>query len=265
MRDLQQDLFNDNLKNTIWVGEVVDVEDPNFDARIKVKVKGKFDTFETSDIPWAEADNMISAGSETGSGSYDIPKLNSIVGIRFENGNIMQPMYFKIQHVSQELKDDVISVSDTPYTVKSLWYDTDIKLKSYFNEEDGINLSYKDSILNIRDDNTIWLQHDKGLGIHVQKKMISLGSEDESAEPAVLGDKNVDALTELHDRIKDLTNAIKSFAVTQSAVTKAVYVFSPLTSGWDTLLSQSLTILGKLPVLPNNTIPSTLSEKVSLD
>lgn len=263
--DIQRELFEDDLKSTVWIGEVVDNEDPTFNGRVRVKVKGKFDKFENEDIPWATPDTYFSAGSSSGAGNYDVPKVGTILGVIFDNDNIYSPRYFKIQHVSQELIDEVISVSDTPYTVKALWYDTDINLKTYFNEADGISISYKDSIINMRDDNTIWLQHNGGLGIHIQEDMISLGSETESAEPAVLGDKNVDALIELHDRIKDLTDAIKTFCTTQSSITKAVYLLAPLTPGYDSLLAQVAGILGQLPNLPNTTIPATLSEKVSLD
>lgn len=263
--DIQRELFEDDLKSTVWIGEVVDNEDPTFNGRVRVKVKGKFDKFENEDIPWATPDTYFSAGSSSGAGNYDVPKVGTILGVIFDNDNIYSPRYFKIQHVSQELIDEVISVSDTPYTVKALWYDTDINLKTYFNEADGISISYKDSIINMRDDNTIWLQHNGGLGIHIQEDMISLGSETESAEPAVLGDKNVDALIELHDRIKDLTDAIKTFCTTQSSVTKAVYLLAPLTPGYDSLLAQVAGILGQLPNLLNTTIPATLSEKVSLD
>lgn len=265
MENIQKELFEDDLKNTTWIGEVVNNEDPNFDNRIKVRIKGKFDLFTDDDLPWAICENQISSGSISGSGTYDVPKIGSIVGIRFENGNIYQPCYFKIQHVSNELKNEIISVSDTPYTVKSIWYDSDIKLKGYFNEADGINISYKDSQFNIRDDNTIWLQHNNGLGIHIQNEMISLGSENTSSEPAVLGDKNVDALTELYNRIKDLTEALQKFAMTQSLVTGSVSYLAPLNGAWSSLLTTSLSILAQLPALPNSTIPATLSEKVTLD
>jgi hypothetical protein len=263
--NIQKELYQDDLVGTTWIGEVVNNEDPNFDNRVRIRVKGKFDMFVDDDLPWSVCDNQFSSGSSSGAGNYDVPKVGTILGIRFDNGNIYQPRYFKIQHISQELKDDVISVSDTPYTVKSLWYDTDINLKAYFNEADGINISYKDSQINLRDDNTIWLQDNNGLGVHIQKNMISLGTESESAEPAVLGNKNVDALTELHNRIKNLTDAIMSFCTIQSTITKAVFIFAPLTPGYDSLLAQSTAILAQLPALPNITIPATLSEKVSLD
>lgn len=263
--DIQKELFEDDLKTTAWIGEVVDNEDPTFNGRVKVKVMGKFDNFKNEDIPWATPDTYISSGSSTGAGNYDVPKIGTIVGVIFDNGNIYNPRYFKIQHVSKELIDEVISVSDNPYTVKALWYDTDVKLKAYFDETNGINVSYKDSILNIRNDNTIWLQHNDGLGIHIQKDMISLGSEIKSSEPAVLGDKNVDALKELHDRIKDLANAIKMFCITQNSVTSTVSLLTPLNPGYNTLLTQTINILVQLQNLPNNTIPATLSKKVTLD
>jgi len=258
-------LLDDDLKNTIWIGEVLNVDDPNFDGRIKVNVRGKFDGIPVDDLPWAISDNLISSGSASGSGSYDVPKLNTIVGIRFENGDIMHPMYFKIQHVSDELKNDVISASDTPYTVKSLWYDSDINLKNYFNQADGINLYYKDSGINIKDDNTILLEYNNGLKLHIQEDMISLGQETKSAEPAVLGDKNSDALNELYDRIDELTQMIMKFAQLNSSVVGSISMLAPLGPAYTNLnLSATLTA-AKLPNLPNATIPATLSKHVSLD
>ena len=80
-----------------------------------------------------------------------------------------------------------------------------------------------------------------------------------------LGNKNVDALTEIHDRLDELTNAVKTFATAQDKITKAIYLLAPLNPALMTLLADVEVIISKLPNLPDTTIPSTLSTKVSLD
>jgi len=64
MSNIEQELFEDNLKDTVWIGEVVDIDDPLKDGRVKVKVFGKFDKLENDVIPWARPWNMFTAGSE---------------------------------------------------------------------------------------------------------------------------------------------------------------------------------------------------------
>ena len=88
-------------------GEVVDIEDPLFEGRVKVKVFGKFDDIPTSDIPWARCQYRNTAGSATGSGFHSVPKIGAIVGINFDNGNLYEPEYYCMEHVSDELKSEI--------------------------------------------------------------------------------------------------------------------------------------------------------------
>ena len=151
-----KDYFSDDVKNTRWLGEVVNNEDTDILGRIKVKVFGKFDLLEDDTLPWAYPSHQISAGSITGSGSYSIPKVGSIVNVYFDNGNIYSPIYTYQQTINEDLKTEI---GEDIQDFHSIIYDTELEggLKIFYsqNEEKGLILNLKDTIINIRNDNEI--------------------------------------------------------------------------------------------------------------
>ena len=159
-----ENLFSDDLKNADWLGKVIDNKDPDFEGKIKVRVFGKFDDMLDADIPWARPLNRTSGGSATGSGSHSVPKVDSVVGVKFDNGDIHEPEYFYIQHISDELKSEIQDSYDNAH---SLIYDTitEGSVKIFFTEQKGIMLDYKQSQVNIKPDNSIIIQTASGNSI----------------------------------------------------------------------------------------------------
>lgn len=158
-----RDFSKDDLRNTSWLGEVVDIEDPQKIGRIKVKVFGKFDELETDAIPWAYPGNNISAGSADGGSFFSVPKKGSIVSIKFDNGNIYYPEYFFNQHLSQDARKEI----ENSYTnAHIIVYDTVTEgaLKIFFTEEKGLMIDYKKSQINIKPDKSIIIQNASGKG-----------------------------------------------------------------------------------------------------
>jgi hypothetical protein len=149
--------YKDDLLNTSWMGEVVDVEDPQKIGRIKVKVYGKFDQIPTSDIPWAYPGNSQFSGSASGGSSFSVPKKGSIVSIKFDNGNIYHPEYFFQQKISDEVKSEISSSYNNAHVIV---YDTVTSgsLKIFFTESKGLVLDYKSSQINIKPDKSIIVQ-----------------------------------------------------------------------------------------------------------
>lgn len=149
-----RDFSKDDLRNTSWLGEVVDIEDPQKIGRIKVKVFGKFDELENDAIPWAYPGNNISAGSADGGSFFSVPKKGSIVSIKFDNGNIYYPEYFFNQHLSQDARKEI----ENSYTnAHIIVYDTVTEgaFKIFFTEEKGLMIDYKKSQINIKPDKSI--------------------------------------------------------------------------------------------------------------
>ena len=163
MKLSHEEYQQDNLKDTNWLGEVVDIDDPLKMGRIKVKVFGKFDTMPITEIPWAYPSNNFTGGSETGGGMYSIPKKQSYVNVNFDNGNLYHPEYTFIQKISDELKTEI---GDDYLNFHSLIYDTVLEdgLKIYYSEnaDKGLFINLKNTIINIRNDNEIKITNPNG-------------------------------------------------------------------------------------------------------
>jgi len=278
MKISSKDFREDNLIGTQWVGIVEDNADPLFEGRCKVRVLGKFDQrvkpddqnsdfiLPTENLPWARPAHGFFGGSETGSGMHSVPKINSVVNITFDSGNIYSPVYHFNVYPSDELKEEI---SGSYQNAHSLIYDTEASpgpIKLFFTEEKGLMLDYNDSQINIRPDNTVYIEHAGGKIIHIQNDKISLGKEGESDEPAVLGDKNADALNALADQINNLAIALQTFTTAQAAVTGAVFIFSPLTPALTALNAAMVPIITQIQApIKSLTIPKTKSASISLD
>jgi hypothetical protein len=149
-----QTAYKDDLVGTSWVGEVVDIEDPQKIGRVRVKVYGKFDDIPTESIPWAYPGNNQTGGSDSGGGFFSVPKLGSLVSIKFDNGNIYHPEYFFNQKISDETKEEI---SNSYPNAHVLIYDTVTEefVKVFFTEEKGLMFDYKKTQINIKPDKSI--------------------------------------------------------------------------------------------------------------
>jgi len=153
--------YKDNLDGTSWLGEVVDVDDPNKIGRIKVKVYGKFDQIPTSDIPWAHPANNMTGGSDSGGGFFSVPKKGSIVSVKFDEGNLYHPEYYFVQKLSVEAAAEI----ENSYTnAHIIVYDTVTNgaLKIFFTEEKGLMLDYQKTQINIKNDKSVLVQTASG-------------------------------------------------------------------------------------------------------
>ena len=153
--------YKDNLDGTTWLGEVVDITDPLKIGRVKVKVYGKFDQIPTADIPWAYPGNNFTGSSATGGGFFSVPKLNSIVSVKFDQGNLYHPEYFFTQKISDEVKAEIENSYENAHIII---YDTitDGKLKIFFTQEKGLMLDYKETQINIKNDKSILIKTASG-------------------------------------------------------------------------------------------------------
>jgi hypothetical protein len=156
-----KNLVTDDLSSTPWLGEVVDIEDPQKIGRVKIKVFGKFDQIPTEDIPWAYPANNMTAGSASGGGFFSVPKLGSIVSVRFDNGNLYHPEYYFVQKISDEAKAEIENSYENAHIIV---YDTVTSgsLKIFFTEEKGLMLDYQQTQINIKNDKSVLIQTASG-------------------------------------------------------------------------------------------------------
>lgn len=289
----QKELFIDDLKDTDWLGEVVNNEDPNFDGRVKIRVFGKFDNIPVEDIPWARSRNRFTSGATSGSGFHSVPKVGSIVNVKFDNGNLYEPEYESHDHIADELK----SILEESYeNAQSLWFDVDEELALFYTQADGIQMAVEDSILNIRkDDKSIIISKNEELSlIQIQENddilinrdgdsiLIEDGTITQTAEnlinestnirlgsqgaphPAVHGDNNSDILNQLLDELKRLNNALVRFTSTQSSAIAAAAILAPLAPGYSSLLPTLNQVAAAIPKI-ESLVPKNNSDIVKLD
>lgn len=81
-------------KDRIYVGTVVDNNDPDKLSRIKVQIAQVFDDISNDLLPWVLPSLNHTGGASAETGNVDIPEIGSKVSIQFEDGNIDYPRYF---------------------------------------------------------------------------------------------------------------------------------------------------------------------------
>jgi hypothetical protein len=173
----EYELGSDNIRDTHWIGQVVDNKDPLNNGRCKVNVFGKFDILPLEAIPWASPSNSM------GAGQHFVPRNGDIVAITFDNGNIYLPLYSCQINQNLELKNEVLNGSVEPENAIALAYDALRKFRFYVSKEDGL-------VLTTGDDKTaapMLRFHEGKIFLNSDNIYIASSWNDES-EPAVKGE-----------------------------------------------------------------------------
>lgn len=192
----KKELFKDNIRDTHWIGEVVDVIDPLNQGRCRIRVYGKFDTLDVEYIPFA-----IPANSSI-SGAYSVPNIGDVVSVYFDNGDIYTPVYRNQVIVDLDLKSEVLDGSSNPEAVTSLVYDSTKGIRMYHSPDNGLVITTGNGpeaapALRISNDGKIYLNSDD--------IFISSSFNDES-EPAVKGQTLTDYLKKIVETISNHTH-----------------------------------------------------------
>ena len=155
-QDLSRLLSQDTMLKD-WVGEVVDSEDPETQFRCKIKVYGLFDDLETEDIPWAfPANQPIFASASGGFGSGSVPKVGTLMKVRFANGDIYSPEYYAIQNINSAMQAEIEGDYQGTHV---LAYDEDADFKIIYQPGTGIKIHLKESHITINPDESITIEH----------------------------------------------------------------------------------------------------------
>ena len=125
MQISRKDFFKDNVRDGNYCGKVVDIEDPLKIGRIRVEVFGFFDGLDPELIPMGYTVSLmvLLVVLDTGGGFFSVPKLDTIVDIKFDNGNVYCPQYTTHQKISWRVKRRNWKLLMT--NAHSLIYDTD--------------------------------------------------------------------------------------------------------------------------------------------
>lgn len=152
-------LKREDLIGKIFIGEIIDNNDPEKEGRCKIKVFGVFDGDITPEsIPWAQPFNrkMFAGGEDGGYADISVPKIGTYVRVQFAEGDLMSPEYLSIQSVNPVVKTEI---SDTYLNSHVIAYDIDENLKIFYTPGKGINIFLKNSQILINPDSSITIEH----------------------------------------------------------------------------------------------------------
>lgn len=169
-------LSKEELIGKIFIGEVVDSNDPDKEGRCRIKIFGLFNSEDPviqegkptgqvtrveipiDKIPWANpANGKFFAGGETkGFGDISIPKIGTIVKVVFPTGDLYSPEWSFIQNMNVQAIEEI---QDTYEGSHILLYDNDEQVKIFYTPGKGMNIFHKDSSIIINPDSSITIQH----------------------------------------------------------------------------------------------------------
>lgn len=236
-------------------GFVVDRNDPLHAGRLKLQCPQVWGENVTNDV-WAWSFGIY-AGKDTG--FYFLPEVGEVVWVEFERGDPSAPIWT----YGHWAKEETNSISEN-YTDKIL------------QSPDGYRIAIKESSAELE------IEHKNGTKIVLNNTAasivrnglkISLGGLNTSAQPAVLGTNNENALKGI---VLDITNALNQVLtliaalVTESGANAALFPpFAPTAAAFATAaggVSGAIsTIITNLAVLDAVTIPATKSVNTTLD
>jgi hypothetical protein len=153
MLDKNHDISNrdlDDLRDKQFLGVVELIDDPRKEGRARVRVYSIHDDLDAADIPWAYPKNKALFFGQAGkAGSISIPKVGSIVAVKFDNGNPYSPEYFAIHELAQDVKDELNTEYEGSHIIL---FDGDQELKIWFSATKGLTLVVKDASINLKNE-----------------------------------------------------------------------------------------------------------------
>ncbi len=145
-----------------YLGKILMVDDDQFQGRCKIRVFGVFggedntqlQNISAEDLPWAYP-LLPAIFGKAGAGSFHTPKKNQIVRVFFD-GDQYHPFYYSISDLDKDLKDKIKADYNGFH---ALLFDEEEKLRIWYAKKTGLLLNLDDSIINIKPDNSILIDH----------------------------------------------------------------------------------------------------------
>lgn len=174
-----------------YMGYVADRDDPENLNRLRLIIPGVSGT-EVYDY-WALPKGLFSG---EGYGVQIIPQKGDVVWVEFQNGHPSKPMWHMGYRARNEIKQGEPDLTDKD----AYWFITP--------QGHVIKINDTKNYIHIKTQQGDYVELNNNSISLVTDKKISLGTLDTSAEPAVLGNKNVDVHNDVQDVLQKLTDAL---------------------------------------------------------
>jgi hypothetical protein len=147
--------------NKQYLGIVVDNKDPEHIGKCRVRVFGLMDdttNLKDEHIPWAfpSSSNSFAGGESGGYGNISIPKLDTVVNIRFIDGDFLKPQWTGIEDINETLRQVLAESYENSQVIA---FDEDENLKIIYTQKDGMVIHLKGSTIAINPDSSITVEH----------------------------------------------------------------------------------------------------------
>lgn len=182
------------------LGQVKDNKDPNNCQRVKVHIPGYNHLISVDKLEWCEQ------RSTTHSNTHQLPALEEWVEIDTTAGMTWSFPDLNDKALIELIKNDYLSSIVIVYR-NLAQQDSSGEFAIMWTQTNGFQVFIDKSMYQIEQNGNLHMTNSKKV-IHIKDETISLGSKDKSAEPAVLGDKNFEALNQLNDNLKALSDSI---------------------------------------------------------
>ena len=144
------------IEDKEYLGTVIYNEDPMFSGRCKINVFGLFDDLDVDSIPWFQPQTSSIFSSSTGFGALSVPKIGSIVRVKFHGGDIYSGEYTNIQNIDPTLIDEI---KDDYQGTHILLYDSDKNLIVGYQPMMGFKIWLDGSMVKVDANGSIQLKH----------------------------------------------------------------------------------------------------------
>lgn len=174
--------------NKDYIGRVVYIDDVTHTGRCKIRVFGLFDTLDDENLPWFTQGTTTKFSSD-GGGSIDIPKVGSIVKVKFSNNDFYSGEYYSLPMIDPRL---VKEIEDDYEDTHVLLYDGDQELIIIYQKMTGLKIFHKDASIILTPTGSIQLKHanDRSV-IEINDNNIYITTVDGGDGPT--GDVNISA------------------------------------------------------------------------
>lgn len=238
----------------IYRGFIEDNEDPEFLGRCKLKVPQVHGENDSLDY-WAWSKGMFCGA---GIGMFAIPNIGDMVWVSFEGGDPRFPVWEYGHYAKTKgIKDTDDKWKTNGNKPTNVVFQTTAGHRLEFENKDGselVRLTNKQGYI-------IELNKNGISSIVPAGKKINLGTLNNAAEPAVLGDKNVTTLTD----IKDLITTIQTILTTMNSSLTALAASYSAVGAADATIATGLGLTYATADVANGTALSTAVASISIN